>query len=139
MSSRSTPARGKRSFSGLLSDPPTPLPDVEDDQPIHAEEPAIIIPPAAPAPDRDIVATPHVDAPAATPPEVEPPDRRKSRTRSAPTTVRLRQSAADALEAAWLEERRTGDPRISATEFASRAVQAGLGVMRKHGRPTVTP
>jgi hypothetical protein len=120
----SSPRTGRK-FKGLLSDPPAPLSDDEAVQPLP--EPA-----SAP------VAT--VPASAAAPTSAEPAPRSQPRpgaeTKNAPTTIRLRQSAANALEAAWLEERRTGDPRVSGTEFASRAVMAGLAALENAARST---
>jgi hypothetical protein len=120
-------SRTGRTFKGLLSDPPAPL---VDDEAVQAPtEPA-------PAPVTTVSAAPA----AATKKPVEPAPKRQDQPtaeiKNAPTTVRLRQSVANALETAWLEERRTGDPRVSATEFASRAVMAGLAVLDKAGRST---
>lgn len=45
---------------------------------------------------------------------------------AAATTIRLRPSAAEPLNAAWLDERRRNDPKLSYPEFASRIVSLGL-------------
>ena len=49
----------------------------------------------------------------------------------AATTVRLRPSAAEPLNAAWLDERRRNDPKLSYPEFASRIVSLGLAAYEK--------
>jgi hypothetical protein len=122
----SAPRTG-RTFKGLLSDPPAPLVDDEAVQPLPAP---------APAPVATVSATPSADPEKPVEPAPRSQGQPTAEIKNAPTTVRLRQSVANALETAWLEERRTGDPRVSATEFASRAVMAGLAVLDKAGRST---
>ena len=41
-------------------------------------------------------------------------------------TIRLHASAAEPLNEAWLNERRTRDPKLSYPEFASMIVRLGL-------------
>lgn len=99
----------RRSFDGLITGPPSPLPD-EDSRPT-ASPPVAAAPPLedwAPAEDSRRAASP-------TPPKL-----------GGATTVRLTQGAADALHAEWLQRRREDDPRLSLTAFASEIVMAGL-------------
>lgn len=119
-------------FSGLM-DAPKPLPASDDEAPMgessrrstsasrttkattkspstnerRAGQPKV--PPAAPLAQAEQL---NVVAPKASP--------------VAATTVRLRPSAAEPLNAAWLEQRRRNDPKLSYPEFASRIVSLGL-------------
>jgi hypothetical protein len=52
-------------------------------------------------------------------------------TARAASTVRLRPSAAEPLNAAWLDERRRNNPKLSYPEFASRIVSLGLAAYEK--------
>ncbi len=98
-----------------------------------------------PLPDNDEPAAPPAAAPVAAA-ELEQPARPKAqRARAAAspadkpepqaaagtmppaaTTVRLRPSAAEPLNAAWLNERRNTNPKLSYPEFASMIVSLGL-------------
>lgn len=136
------PSKDRR-FSSLLSAPPAPIPDDKDEQLGAGEReesrrtgstrqpgPASKAPPATgprqPAqpnaePTRTEAATPEVvdePTPAPTPAPMA--------TASAATTVRLRPSAAEPLNAAWLDERRRNNPKLSYPEFASMIVNLGL-------------
>jgi hypothetical protein len=112
-----------RSKFALLSQPPQPLPD---DVPAAADPPARAEETKQPRPRKGSATTtqPASDA-LATP--IAP----------AATTIRLRRSAAEPLNEAWLNERRLGDPKLSYPEFASMIVQLGLAAYerRRHGRP----
>lgn len=115
------PARTK--FS-LLSEPPQPLPEEGE----RAEAPA-----AAPA------GPPALSA--GTPASARPAPRRSGPTPVAPAvtapaalTVRLRRSAAEPLNQAWLSERQTTDPKLSYPEFASMIVQLGLAAWERKQR-----
>lgn len=46
-------------------------------------------------------------------------------------TIRLHAAAAEPLNEAWLNERRTNDPKLSYPEFASRIVSLGLAAYRR--------
>jgi hypothetical protein len=121
------PSRGRKSFSLITQ--PEPLPDT--DTPAAAEA-AVEVQPSPPlrqeasparaakAPKQPTAQPPVVAAPAPAPAAAESPSTR------AATTIRLRPSAAEPLNAAWLNERRYKDPKISYPEFASRVVALGL-------------
>lgn len=132
-------------FSGLLTSPPAPLPD-DDDQPA--------VPPA------DVVAEP-VPSLAQPPAEVRPidslsaqraeqvreprrRDAKESASATAPaapsgeeraaTTIRLHQPAAVALNQAWLNERMHVNPILSKPEFASEIVRLGLAAFERQAK-----
>jgi len=110
------PASRGRGFDLGLTGPVTPLPDPDQ-------------PESAPA------------STAATPPAPDPIPARPARSRrstppaqprpKAATTIRLRPSAAEPLNEAWLAERQATDPKLSYPEFASRIIQLGLAAYEK--------
>ena len=128
-----------RRFGGLIT-PPEPLPEPEDE---HAEltaageraavpeiaGPGPEVVPAAPAPPSlasDDAGPADAAAEQASPPETGKP---------VVPTIRLHQPAARALRAAWLGERRIGDPTLSFPTFASEIVILGLAAFdRKRKR-----
>jgi hypothetical protein len=102
------PARDK-SFSGRLLTP-QPLPDDE---------------PSARDPARESKPLTAAERPVAN----SPPAAR---------TIRLHASAAEPLNEAWLNERRTRDPKLSYPEFASMIVRLGLAAYEKGQRDSAT-
>ena len=112
------PAKGG-SFGNLgLTQPLRPLPDDEDQAAAVADPAAAPAAPQQGATTRGRRSTPQPPAP-------------KPR---AATTVRLRPSAAEPLNEAWLAERQATDPKLSYPEFASRIVQLGLAAYEKQQR-----
>lgn len=115
------PDRGSgKGFSGRLLAPPQPLPDVQPDaeQPGQPEQAEPIQRPAAGRTQRQ-----RAQQDRRTPPPMPP----------AATTIRLRPTAAEPLNAAWLNERRMRDPKLSYPEFASMIVRLGLEAWEKQG------
>jgi hypothetical protein len=111
------PAKGGSLVPPLITQMPRPLPDDDQDLAARGAERQ-----AEPAP-------------------VQPQAVRPRRTAAAPvakpraaTTVRLRPSAAEPLNEAWLAERQASDPKLSYPEFASRIVQLGLAAYAKQQR-----
>jgi hypothetical protein len=104
-----------RSKFSLLTDVPKPLPDAAEAGPAAAQEPE------KPAEPRPAVRSRPPAVPA-TVPAVAPP---------AALTVRLRRSAAEPLQEAWLRERQLRDPKLSYPEFASQIVALGLAAFER--------
>lgn len=130
----------RRGFSGLLSDPPKPLPDEESSSPkpaveLHAvptEEVRTAKKTTKKRPATEPVATsqpapepvPQAKSPAAAPlPKAS--DSKQTSERRAATSIRIHQPEADDLEAAWLSAKSV-DLRLSYTEFASRLIRRAL-------------
>ena len=120
-------------FDLALSEPPKPLPD--DDAPVEVAEAS-----APSQPSRRRPSAARTNGPASRIAEPKPtqtkavPAEQAGETvtyRRAATTVRLRPSAADPLNAAWLDERRRTDPTLSYPEFASKIVRLGLAEYEK--------
>ena len=144
----------KRSFSGLITEPPKPLPDDDDDVPAPASEvvrPLVEVVPRTAAAVSDSspevvdlreTADEPVGTASATEPSASEPTAAKasvggSSTASAPApepvtkgdaanTIRLHQGAANALNDAWLDQRMHVDPKLSKPAFASEIVRLGL-------------
>lgn len=110
------PANTKSKFA-QLTNVPRPLPD------LPAEEPA-----AAPAPPPEPGPEPRPEPPSTSrrAPALVP-----TATARAASTIRLRPSAAEPLNEAWLHERQTRDPKLSYPEFASRIVALGLAAYKR--------
>ncbi len=144
-----SPRTGSSSFGSLLSGLPQPIPD--DDEVAQPDESEHAAAPPERHEDEEPPARPEATMPApaaATEPEPQParageprPTPRPRRTQPAPTpappteriptTLRLHQPVAAALVEAWLQERRTNDPRVSYTAFASEVVSEGLRVRQR--------
>ncbi len=131
------PSRSRPTFSGLLSEPPAPLPD--DDEPTGpTSSPLTGVPPAAtpvppvaaetPAPTVQLVV-----AEGPEPTDATPEIQTDGRELAAPTTIRLRKPAAIALRHQWLEEKRR-NVLLSYPEFASEIVRLGLEAYQSRGR-----
>jgi hypothetical protein len=103
-----------RKFSGMLQTP-QPLPDDEPPPRDPAREPK-------PMTDRQRSAR----DPAREPKPFSPPKWTAVSAPKAAMTIRLHASAAEPLNEAWLNERRTRDPKLSYPEFASMIVRLGL-------------
>ena len=88
----------KHKFS-MLSQQPQPLPD---------DEPGTYVPPEPEPTSQRTPAQPLPSSPRAA------------------MTIRLHAAAAEPLNEAWLNERRTRDPKLSYPEFASMIVRLGL-------------
>ena len=81
-----------------------------------------------------VPAVPGAPDPAPTPTEpplADPPEPRGAATATgqggrAPRTLRLSQEAADAVRAAWMDEKRRGDVLLSLQDFASHALLEGI-------------
>jgi hypothetical protein len=124
----------RKGFSGLLSEPPRPLPDEESSTP----KPAVELH-AVPAGEIQTAKKAAKKAPAAEPvaasrpvpkpvPQAKSPvtgaspkasDNGQTSERRAATSIRIHQPEADDLEAAWLKAKAV-DLRLSYTEFACR-------------------
>jgi hypothetical protein len=128
----------RKGFTGLLSDPPQPLPDEDSSTPgtvvdlraVSAEErpapkkTAKKAAPAAPVSASQPEPEPVPEAPViAAPPKVSAGG--QTGTRRAATSIRIHQSVADDLEAAWLKAKSV-DLRLSYSEFASRLLRRAL-------------
>lgn len=113
-------ARPNRKFS-LLTEQPQPIPDDEDDPNTNPTAPTLsdAAPPQSAQPAKPTSSRPTRP----TKPAAESP--------RAATTIRLHAPAAQALNDAWLNERRTRDPKLSYPEFASMIVQRGLAAYDK--------
>lgn len=111
--------------AGMLSTAPRP----ERATP-SATTTAVAAVPAVPA----VPGAPGAPDPAPTPTEpplVDPPEPRGAATATgqggrAPRTLRLSQEAADAVRAAWMDEKRRGDVLLSLQDFASHALLEGI-------------
>lgn len=101
------PGRDKGKFAGRMTSPPRPLPD---DEPTTGAQPGR--PPFVPV--RETAAS--------------------VSSATAATTIRLRPAAAEPLNAAWLNERRLSDPKLSYPEFASMIVRLGLAAYEEQQR-----
>lgn len=136
----------KDRFSSLLSAPPTPIPDDEEAAPEGEREPKRASSTrrlAAASEARPATAPRHPAQPKVQPPRTEAhtpevideptpaPTPAPTATSSVATTVRLRPSAAEPLNAAWLDERRRNNPKLSYPEFASMIVSLGLAAYQK--------
>ena len=111
------PNRKGRAFTGLLADPPKPLPD-DAEEPNPQQQRGL-----APVPDPVEPTEVEPGEPERTAPELPAQAQAApAKTRRAATTIRLRQSDAEILEAAWLEARQT-DLRLSYPEFAGRVIR----------------
>ena len=137
--------KSRSGFSGLLTSPPAPLPD-DDDQPafpsahVGAEpEPAPAKPPAE-VRTIDSLSTQRTE-------QLREPRRQAAGEAAAPaaaatsageeraaTTIRLHQPAAVALNKAWLNERLHVNPTLSNPEFASEIVRLGLAAFERQAK-----
>jgi hypothetical protein len=143
--------KSSRNLSGLLSDPPKPLPDDSADAPTAPDEaPAVEEAPAADIVDLRSEPTVAEATPAAE--EVTTATRRRRPELAAPApsapasaaapvgggdaaaTVRLHQPAANALSDAWLDQRMYVNPKLSEPEFASEIVRLGFAVFERRNR-----
>jgi hypothetical protein len=148
--------RPSRGFQGLLTVAPVPLPD--DDEPQAPEPsgadgrtgPAAAVPeptppsgaraaaaaaavsadepggqPASQAEPIRPVAGPGIPAPSPAAPAVEG---------RVATTIRLRPTAAAALNSAWLDQRMRVNPKLSYPEFASEIVRLGLAAFERQAK-----
>jgi hypothetical protein len=130
--------KSQRSFQGLLTGAPQPLPDDEERQaapesPVPSGQPE---PAAAPAGDPGGRAATR-SGPARPVPEA-------SAQRLAPalagegrvaTTIRLHLPAATALNDEWLNQRMSVNPKLSYPEFASEIVRLGLAAFKRQTGP----
>jgi hypothetical protein len=126
----------RRGFSGLL-EPPKPLPEEESSTPkpaveLHAvptEEVQAVKKAAKKAPAGKPVRgqlpepVPQVKSPAAVLPKASEDE--QTGGRRAATSIRIQQSVADDLEAAWLRAKSV-DLRLSYSEYASRLLRRAL-------------
>lgn len=121
-----------KKFSGLLTEP-KPIPDDDGDGP------GLESPEAQPAPQAQ-PATPQSAARSRRPQPSDPAQLTPAPTSATPAgadtppasrTIRLHASAAEPLNAAWLNERRTTNPKLSYPEFASMIVNLGLAAYEK--------
>jgi hypothetical protein len=145
--------KGSRNFSGLLSDPPRPLPDDDDATTAAAEVPAVEEAPPAdivdlrkPAvPESAAEATPRAEevttaagrqrpARQASAPSAPVPAAAPASGGDAAATVRLHQPAANALNDAWLDQRMHVNPKLSKPEFASEIVRLGLAAFERRNK-----
>lgn len=110
------PGSTKGGFSGRLL-APQPLADNDEQEPEPVTK--TLKEPSAPAQARS--PRPQARERRAAPPPMPP----------AATTIRLRPAAAEPLNAAWLNERRLRDPKLSYPEFASMIVRLGLEAWEK--------
>lgn len=125
-------------FSGLLKDPPKPLPD---DEPIAPEQTVEAVadlaeqsPPAVSVSPAEAVVAPQPVSPAAAPTRhVKPPavpapmngNGSSQQGKRAATSIRIQQDVADELEPAWLRAK-SKDLRLSYSEYASRLLRRAL-------------
>jgi hypothetical protein len=142
--------RPSRTFQGLLTDAPRPLPD---------DEPQPTAPSGSGRHDLAAAAQDPVSAPEAAPAaaaahagESKRPAVRRSRSARpaadtetpssgglvvearAAETVRLRPQAAAALNSAWLDQRMHVNPKLSYPEFASEIVRLGLAAFERQAK-----
>lgn len=123
----------RRGFTGLLSEPPKPLPDEESSTqksavelhavPTEDAQPAKKATKKAPAAEPASESRPAPEPVIAAPPKAN--DSKQTNNRRAATSIRIQQAVADELETAWLRAKSV-DLRLSYTEFASRVMRRGL-------------
>jgi len=125
----SSKGRGTSPFS--LIAPPTPIPDVDDEAGAAPAVPPPTPDPPAVDPEPPAVTVEHAQPAQTASAQAKRRERGTPSTpRRASPTIRLWQPSADALYEAFLQERRTSNPRLTYPEFASRIVDAGLRVER---------
>jgi hypothetical protein len=120
-------------FTGLLSEPPKPLPDEEP--PTQKRTIELVTVPA-----EEVEPTPAAEPVTTSQPAPEPVPQAKSPTtaatpaasdsgqagkRRAATSIRIQQQVADELEAAWLRAKSV-DLRLSYSEYTSRLLRRAL-------------
>lgn len=132
-------------FSGLLTSPPAPLPD-DDDQPAVPAAEVVAGPGPSPAqPPAEVRTIDSLSVQRAG--QVREPRRRDAKEPAgatapgappgeerAATTIRLHQPAAVALNQAWLNERMHVNPILSKPEFASEIVRLGLAAFERQAK-----
>jgi outer membrane biosynthesis protein TonB len=125
----------RKGFTGLLSEPPQPLPDEESSIPKPAVE-LHAVPAKEVQTAKKAAATKPVAVSRPTPkpaPQADPPpvavsnadDSAQKGNRRAATSIRIQQQVADDLETAWLRAKSI-DLRLSYTEYTSRLLRRAL-------------
>jgi hypothetical protein len=146
--------RSSRTFQGLLTDAPKPLPDDDEPQPTtlsgtgrHDLAAAAQDPVSAPE-SAAAAAEAHAGELGGQPASRPEPTRPATGTGTPPPsssagptgevraamTIRLRPQAAAALNSAWLDQRMHVNPKLSYPEFASEIVRLGLAAFERQAK-----